>query len=167
MRTRAALPLVALCAVAPAATPAVARAQADTARFLAPPTLPPTRGYSQVVTVPAGQQLVFVAGQVALDSAGRLVGAGDVRAQTVQVFENLGRALQAAGARFADVVKLTYYVLDASQVGVVREVRDRYVHAAAPPASTLVEVRRLFRDDLLLEVEAVAVVRDRAAARRR
>jgi enamine deaminase RidA (YjgF/YER057c/UK114 family) len=103
--------------------------------------------------------MVFVSGQVALDSAGRLVGPGDVRAQTRQTFENLRRALAAAGATFADVVKLTYYVLDAGQVGVVRAERDRFVNVAAPPASTLVEVRRLFRDDLLIEVEAVAVVR--------
>jgi enamine deaminase RidA (YjgF/YER057c/UK114 family) len=74
------------------------------------------------------------------------------------VFENLRRALAAGGATFRDVVKLNYYVVDAAQVPVLREVRDRYVNTAAPPASTLVEVRRLFRDDLLLEVEAVAVV---------
>ena len=75
------------------------------------------------------------------------------------MFENLRRALAAAGATFKDVVKLNYYVLDATQAPAVREVRDRYVDAAAPPASTLVEVRRLFRDDVLLEVEATAVVR--------
>ena len=138
----------------------VAHAQAAPAapRFVSPPTLPPSRGYSQMAEVPAGSRMLFVAGQVALDSAGRLVGPGDLRAQTEQVFENLRRALAAAGATFADVVKLNYYVLDATQAPVVREVRDRYVNTAAPPASTLVEVRRLFRDDLLLEVEAVAVV---------
>jgi enamine deaminase RidA (YjgF/YER057c/UK114 family) len=101
---------------------------------------------------------LYVAGQVALDSAGRVVLAGDFRAQAVQVFENLRRALAAGGSTFRDVVKLNYYVVDAAQVPVLREVRDRYVNTAAPPASTLVEVRRLFRDDMLLEVEAVAIV---------
>jgi enamine deaminase RidA (YjgF/YER057c/UK114 family) len=104
---------------------------------------------------------VYLSGQVGLDSAGRLVGAGDLRAQTRQTFENLRRALAAAGATFADVVKLTYYVLDATQVSVIREERDRVVNLTAPPASTLVEVRRLFRDDVLIEIEAVAVARTR------
>ncbi len=143
----------------PPARPPAQPAAGDTVRFRSPPTLPPARGYSQLVEVPGGSRMVFVSGQVALDSAGRLVGPGDVRAQTRQTFENLRRALAAAGATFADVVKLTYYVLDAGQVGVVRAERDRFVNVAAPPASTLVEVRRLFRDDLLIEVEAVAVVR--------
>ena len=56
------------------------------------------------------------------------------------------------------MVKLTYYLLDATQLPVVREVRDRYVNIQQPPASTAVEVRRLARDDLLIEVEAVAVI---------
>lgn len=138
----------------------IARAQtaADHPRFVNPPTLPPVRGYSHVVEVPPGSRLLYIAGEVALDSTGRLIGAGDFRAQAVQVFENLRRALAAAGATFDDVVKLNYYIVDATQVQAVRDVRDRYVNTAAPPASTLVEVRRLFRDDVLIEVEAVAVV---------
>ena len=140
-------------------TPAEAQlAGGDSVRFRNPPTLPPARGYSQLVEVPAGHRLVYLSGQVALDSAGRLVGPGDLRAQTRQTFENLRRALAAVGATFADVVKLSYYVVDASQVAVIREERDRVVNVAAPPASTLVEVRRLFRDDLLIEIEAVAVL---------
>lgn len=105
--------------------------------------------------------MLFIAGQVPLDSTGALVGAADVRAQTVQVFENLRRALAAAGATFRDVVKLNFYVLDVSQIAIIRDVRDRYVNTASPPASTLVEVRGLFRPDVSLEVEAVAVVRRR------
>jgi len=140
---------------------ASAQATSETPRFVNPPALSTPRGYSHVVEVPTGSRLVYIAGQVALDSAGRLVGAGDFRAQATQVFENLRHALDAVGATFGDVVKLNYYVLDATQVPALREVRDRYVSAAAPPASTLVEVRRLFRDDLLLEVEATAVARRR------
>ncbi len=97
--------------------------------------------------------------QVPLDSTGRLVGGSDFRAQARQVFENLRSGLQAAGASFGDVVKLTYYVLDAKQLPMLREVRDQYVNTAAPPASSLVEVRGRFRDDVLLEVDAIAVVR--------
>lgn len=157
MRLRRLLLLVPLVACSPPGA-ALGQATADAPRFVSPPTLPPTRGYSHVVEVPAGSRLLYVAGQVALDSAGRVIGAGDFRVQAVQVFENLRRALAAGGASFGDVVKLNYYVVDATQIQSLRDVRDRYVNTAAPPASTLVEVRRLFRDDLLIEVEAVAIV---------
>ena len=152
---RLALLLGALCG---ASAPAIAQAPADTVRFVNPPTLSAPRGYSHVAEVPPGSRMLYLAGQVALDSVGRIVGPGDFRAQAVQVFENLRRALAAGHATFRDVVKLNYYVVDAGQVPVLREVRGRYVNTAAPPASTLVEVRRLFRDDLLLEVEAIAIV---------
>lgn len=148
-----------LAAIGGTAATAAAQSPADTVRFVNPPTLPTPHGYSHLVEVPAGSRLVYISGQVALDSTGRLVGAGDFRAQAVQVFENLRRALAAAHASFADVVKLNFYVTDASKLGALREVRDRYVNAAAPPTSILLEVRRLFRPDVLLEVEAVAVVR--------
>jgi enamine deaminase RidA (YjgF/YER057c/UK114 family) len=131
----------------------------DRPRFLNPPELSAPRGYSHVAEVPAGSRLLYVSGQVPLDSAGRLVGPRDFRAQAHQVFRNLGVALRAGGARFSDVVKLNFYLLDASQLQVLREVRNQYVDTTAPPASTLVEVRRLFRDDVLLEIEAVAAVR--------
>jgi enamine deaminase RidA (YjgF/YER057c/UK114 family) len=150
---------IAAALIAAAPTLATAQARPDGPRFINPPTLSTPHGYSHVVDVPAGSRMVYVAGQVSLDTAGRLVGAGDFRAQAVQVFENLRAALGAAGATFGDVVKLNYYVVDVSQLAALREVRDRYVNTAAPPASTLVEVRRLFRDDVLLEVEATAVVR--------
>ena len=78
--------------------------------------------------------------------------------QTRQVFENIRTALGEAGATFADVAKLTYYVLDASQVQVVRDVRDTFIDTGLPPASTLVEVRRLVREEFLIEVDAVANV---------
>jgi enamine deaminase RidA (YjgF/YER057c/UK114 family) len=140
--------------------PASAAAQTSP-RFSNPTTLPPARGYSHVVEVPAGERLVFISGQVPLDQAGQLVGAGDFRRQAEQVFTNLRLALTGVGATFADVVKLTIYTVDLSHLGDLREVRDRYVNVAAPPASSLVEVRGLFRPDVLLEVEAVAAVRDR------
>ena len=128
-----------------------------TANFINPDTLHHPVGYTHVVEVTAGRP-VYIAGQVALDRTGALVGPGDIRAQARQVFDNLQAALQAVGASFEQVVKLTYYLVDATQLPVVREVRDQYVNLQQPPASTAVEVRRLVRDDLLLEVEAVAVV---------
>jgi enamine deaminase RidA (YjgF/YER057c/UK114 family) len=127
-------------------------------RFRNPPTLPEPHGYSQLVDVPAGTRLIFLSGQVALDEEGRLVGAGDLEAQATRVFENIRLALSDAGATFADVVKLTYYVLDTAELPALRRVRDRFISTSKPPASTLVQVRGLFRGDVLLEVEAVAAV---------
>jgi enamine deaminase RidA (YjgF/YER057c/UK114 family) len=128
-----------------------------TANFINPETMHHPAGYTHVVEVTAGRP-VYIAGQVALDPTGVLVGPGDIRAQARQVFDNLQAALQAVGAGFEQVVKLTYYLLDATQLPVVREIRDQYVNIQQPPASTAVEVRRLARDDLLIEIEAVAVI---------
>jgi enamine deaminase RidA (YjgF/YER057c/UK114 family) len=139
-----------------AARPAEAQ---EAPRFLNPSGMPRPRGYTQVVEVPPGNRLLFLSGQVPLDSAGTLRGGSDFRAQARQVFENLRSGLAAAGADFGDVIKLNFYVLDVRNLPALREVRDQYVDLASPPASTLVEVRRLFRDDVLLEVEAVAVAR--------
>jgi len=136
-----------------------ATAEAQEPRFLNPPSLPQSRGYTQVVEVPAGHRLVFLSGQVPLDSTGTLRGKTDFRTQAKQVFDNLRAGLAAADADFDDVVKLNFYILDVGHIPVLREVRDQYVNVAAPPASTLVQVSRLFRDDVLLEVEAIAAVR--------
>jgi enamine deaminase RidA (YjgF/YER057c/UK114 family) len=130
---------------------------APTVNLINPETMHRPTGYSHVAEVTAGRP-VYIAGQIALDARGELVGPGDIRAQTRQVFENLKAALQAVGAGFDQVVKLNYYLVDASQLPLVREVRDQYVNRERPPASTAVEIRRLYREDLLIEVEAVAVV---------
>ena len=129
---------------------------APTKRFLNPETVAPPTGYTHVVDAPAGR-IVYVSGQVALDAQGEVVGRGDVDAQARQVFENLTEALNAAGASWTDVVKLNYFVLDVSQVARIRTIRDEYVDTEHPPASTLVEVSRLVRDDFLIEIDAVAV----------
>jgi enamine deaminase RidA (YjgF/YER057c/UK114 family) len=120
-----------------------------TANFINPEAIHPPTGYTHVVEVTAGRP-VYIAGQVALDRTGALVGPDDIRAQARQVFDNLRVALQSVGASFEQVVKLNYYLVDASQLPAVREVRDEYVNTARPPASTAVEIRRLVRDDLLI-----------------
>ena len=116
-------------------------------------------GYSHVVEVRGGRTL-YIAGQLALDGEGNLVGAGDFRAQVEQVFANLEARLAEGGATFKDVVKLNYYLTDGSDLLPVREVRNRYVNTENPPASTLVVVKRLVREEYLIEVEAIAVVND-------
>jgi enamine deaminase RidA (YjgF/YER057c/UK114 family) len=126
--------------------------------LLVPNTMPKSVGYSQVATVTGGT-IVFVAGQVALDKSGNVVGKDDFRAQVQQVFENLKAAVEAAGGTFDDVIKLNSYVLDLSHLPEFREVRDKYVNVNNPPASTAVQVPRLFRPEFLVEIEAVAVVK--------
>ena len=129
----------------------------DAVRFVRSENLPPSPGYSQAVEIRRGR-IIYVAGQVAVDRSGKVVGEGDMRAQAQQTFENLKAALEASGAKFENVVKLNYYFADISQLAAVREVRDKFINTANPPASTAVEIKRLFREPLLIEVEAVAVV---------
>ncbi len=120
----------------------------------------PTAGYSHVAEVTGGK-IVYIAGQVAIDKAGTLVGKDDFRAQVQQVFENLKAAVEAAGGDSHSIIKLNYYCaesVDPAQIPIVREVRDRYVNTANPPTSTFVVVKRLVRPEWLIEVDAVAVV---------
>lgn len=94
---------------------------------------------------------------------GNLVGKDDLRAQVQQVFENLKAAVEASGGDFHNVIKLNYYCaasVDSSQMTAVREVRDKYVNTANPPTSTFVFVQRLVRPEWLIEVDAVAVVKE-------
>jgi enamine deaminase RidA (YjgF/YER057c/UK114 family) len=125
--------------------------------FLNPSNLPTPVGYSQVAKVRGGT-LVFVSGQAAIDATGNVVGPGDYTVQAEQTFRNLDAALRAAGGSFHSVVKLTYYLVDIHGLPEIREVRDRYIDTSRPPASTAVQVSRLFRPDLLLEIDAVARV---------
>jgi enamine deaminase RidA (YjgF/YER057c/UK114 family) len=121
----------------------------------------PTAGYSQVGEVTGGK-VVYIAGQVAMDSSGNLVGKDDFRAQVEQVFKNLNAAVVAAGGSFHDVIKLNYYCVDTVEPSLtpqVREIRDKYVNTQAPPTSTFVVVRRLVRPEWLIEIEAVAIVK--------
>ena len=129
--------------------------------FINPHGLSTPRGYSHLVDVPAGTRLVIISGQVALDSAGRIIGVGNMTTQATQVFENLKVALAAAGATFKDVIKLNAYLTSMAKSQAYLDVRDRYVSPTAPPASTTVEVQRLFRDEFLVEVEAIVAVPDK------
>ncbi|MFL5731949.1 MAG: RidA family protein [Chloroflexia bacterium] len=126
-------------------------------QFVNPQQLAPPTGYTHAVMA-SGGRMVFIAGQVALDPVGKMVGPGDMRAQTEQVFRNIQIALEAVGAGFDDVVKLTYYIRDISQMAAIREVRDQFISANRLPASTAVEISRLVRPEFLIEIDAIAVV---------
>jgi enamine deaminase RidA (YjgF/YER057c/UK114 family) len=126
-------------------------------RLMNPSSLPTPPGYSQIALIGGGQLLV-IAGQVALDQQGGVVGPGDFAAQAVQVFRNVVYALEAAGAGPRNLVKLTTFVTDMSNLPAYRMARDQFLDPAHPPASTLVQVPSLFRPEFLIEVEALAVV---------
>lgn len=136
--------------------PSLAADQAAQVQRINPSTLSAPHGYTHVITVDGGRT-VYIAGQVPLDPHGQLVGAGDFAAQVRQTFENLKSALAAGGANFSDVVQMTTYVTDMSQLDTYRKIRNEYMPGALPTAA-LVEVKGLFRNDVMLEVSAVAVV---------
>jgi len=130
-------------------------------RFLNPDGLNKPAGYTHVVVVTEPRKLVYISGQVAWDTKGGIVGKGDFRAQVTKALENLKLALSAAGATMEDLIKVNYYVvnLKPDQVPIIREVRSKYFSAEHPPASTLVGVTALAREDFMIEIEAVAVVK--------
>ncbi|MFK4221761.1 RidA family protein [Streptomyces sp. NPDC019890] len=125
-------------------------------RIQAPEGVAPSAHYSHVVW--GTGRFVAISGQCALDADGQVVGEGDPAAQARQVFENLRRCLTAAGASFDDVVKLTYFVTDVAHLPAVRAARDEVIDAGRLPASSAVQVTALFRPELLVEIEAFALV---------
>src|SRR5215207_9090576 len=122
--------------------------------FTSPAGLPAAAAYSHVVAIPAGG-LVWTSGQVGISADGHV--ADGWEAQTRQTFENVGRALAGGGATWNQVIKLMFFVIATDELPMVRRVRDEFVQTSAPPTSSLVQVAGLFRPDLLIEVEAVAV----------
>jgi reactive intermediate/imine deaminase len=118
----------------------------------------PIGSYSHAVRVETGDAVwIYVSGQIAFDAAGQLVGRGDLRAQTEQVYENLARVLEANGASFEHVVKLQTFFTPLVDLAASREVRARYL-PVEPPASTAVQVAALVVPEALIEVDIVAVV---------
>ena len=138
-------------------------------RFSNPKTLAKPPGYTNVVETAGPAKTVYFAGQLGIDIENKFVGApGDFRAQCIRAFENMTLALKAAGASWNDVVKIGNFLVGIeANMAVFREVRDRYLNAMAPPASTTIGVPALARPGGLFEIEAIAVLPPaRAAARR-
>lgn len=125
----------------------------------------PPRFYSHAVAIEGPAKLVYVSGQVSWGADGKVVGAGNMRAQCEQVFKNLTSVLRAAGAGWGDIVKMNSYMvgMNAENVAAFRDIRSGYLKTGQLPASTLVGVTSLVQPELLLEVEVVAAV---GAARR-
>jgi enamine deaminase RidA (YjgF/YER057c/UK114 family) len=116
-------------------------------------------GYSDAVVVTGGKT-IYISGQVPVNSKGELVGKGDLRAQTIQVFENLKSILAQSGATFQHVIKVNTYIVNCepSDVAVVREIRKSYLAEKSPPASTMVGVTSLVDPEFLIEIEVIAVI---------
>jgi 2-iminobutanoate/2-iminopropanoate deaminase len=133
--------------------------QSDQVRFINPPGLAQNPRFTQVVEITKGRT-VLISGQVAFDKDSKVVGKGDMRAQTTQVFDNLKAALDGVGATFNDVVKLNSYIVDMpANIAAYRDVRAQYLAKNEyQPASTTVGVSALVSPDLLLEVDAVVVL---------
>jgi enamine deaminase RidA (YjgF/YER057c/UK114 family) len=135
-------------------------------RFLNPKTMAKPPGYTYVVETTSPGRTVYIAGQLGLDLDNKLVGGpGDFRAQCAKAFENLGFALVAADATFKDVVKINNYLVDISHIAIFRQVRDSFLNTKAPPASTTVAISQLARPGALFEVEAIAVLPAKSAAK--
>ena len=128
-------------------------------QFKNSPDIAAPAGYSHAVVVSSGK-MIFLSGQVGLDKQGNMVGKDDFGAQARQAFANLRSALAAAGATPDNLIKLNYYVvgLNHEKLVAIRDARDQLIDKEHPPASTLAGVQALFRDDAMIEIEAVAVV---------
>jgi reactive intermediate/imine deaminase len=116
--------------------------------------------FSQAVRVDKKDlsSLLFISGQASIDEKGDVIGKGDIKAQTRQTLENMKKVLTQLGAGMDDVVKVTLFVTDMSHFKEIHEVRREYFKKGNYPASTIVEVNRLANDDLMIEVEAIAVI---------
>ena len=140
---------------------------AGNVHFSNPKTLAKPPGYSYVVEASGPVRIVYFAGQLGVDMDNKFVGSpGDFRAQCAQAFDNMTRALEAAGAQWRDVVKINNFLVDIeTNIATFREMRDRYLNKAAPPASTTVGVPALARPGGLFEIEAIAIVAEKGAAK--
>lgn len=140
------------------AVPTAAAAQtAPSVRFDNPKTMPEPRGYTHVVEVSGSHRTIYISGQLGVEASGKeLTGFPE---QATQVFENIKAALESVGGDWSNVVKINTFLTDIrTQLPALRPIRDKYVNTKAPPASTTVEVSRLAREGLFIEIEAIAIL---------
>jgi enamine deaminase RidA (YjgF/YER057c/UK114 family) len=135
--------------------------QTDTSivKFQNPSSVTPAKGYSHAAVIDLGNcKMIVLSGEVPFDKNGNLIGQGDIEKQTEQVFLNIKNILSELGGTMDNVIKLRIYMTDVSQIQTFRNVRDRFINLKNPPTSTLAQVSKLFRDDVLIEVEATAII---------
>jgi enamine deaminase RidA (YjgF/YER057c/UK114 family) len=149
------LPILVLGAAA--MTNGGASAQTPSVSYINPPAIAKPPGYTHVVEVNGPGRTIYIAGQLGYDGTGKQ--GADFRQQATMVYENLKAAVESVGGKMENIVKLNAFLTDIrTQLPIYREVRDKFVNVAAPPASTTLEVSKLAREGALLEVEAVAVL---------
>jgi len=134
--------------------------------YLDPAEIARSPRYSQVAVINAGR-LVLISGQIATDAKGELVGRGDIRKQSEQIFANIRYALKAAGADVADIVNIRTDLLSLADLPGYREARQAFLSARKnpPPTSTTVQVAGLVTEGALLEVTVMAVIPERQATK--
>jgi 2-iminobutanoate/2-iminopropanoate deaminase len=126
-------------------------------RFSNPDAIAKPPGYSHVVEVIGPGRLVYFAGQLGMDKSGKM--GGDIREQMELAFQNVKAALASVGATVDHLVKINNYIVDIGKnIGDFREIRDKHLNTAAPPASTTIGVPELARPGALFEIEAVAIL---------
>ncbi len=137
------------------------QSQIDTAlvKLKSPSSVHMPKGYSQVAIIDIGRcYMIIISGQVSLDRNGNLVGKDNLGQQTEQVFQNIKNILLEFGGSMSNLIRTGIYMVDISKIPIFREVRNRYINLTKPPTSTLVQVSKLYRDDILIEIEATAII---------
>jgi len=127
--------------------------------FKNPSSVAAPKGYSHAAIIDLGScQMIVLSGQVPLDNNGNLVGQGNFEKQSEQVLLNIKNILSDLGGTMDDIIRLGIYTTDVSQMQGFRDVRDKFINLKTPPTSTLIQVSKLFRGDVLIEVEATAII---------
>ena len=117
----------------------------------------PSGHFSQATMVEASGRLVFISGMLAKGADGKLIGVGDIAAQTKQVCENLKAAVEQAGGTLDDICRVDVYVRNMEHFDEIHKVRREYF-SSPPPASTMVEITKMTTPDALIEINAIAVL---------
>ena len=117
------------------------------------------RGYSQSVEINNKvSKIIYISGQVPINSDGELVGFNNLELQTEQVFKNIKSQVEKAGGKIDDLINIDCYFTDISRIAEFRIARDKFINLKKPPANTAVEVKRLIHNDFMIEINAVAVI---------
>ena len=117
------------------------------------------KGYSHSVEIDLGNcRMIIISGQVPLDKQGNLVDKDDLAKQTEQVFLNIKNIIEESGGTMDHIVKTGIYMVDLTQIQTFRDIRNKFINLQKPPASTLVQIKSLFSDDWLIEIDATVII---------
>ena len=127
--------------------------------FINPSSVSTPSGYSHSAIIDLGNcKMVILSGQVPVDNQGNLIGEGDFEKQTEQVFLNIKNVITEAGGTIDNIVNINIYMTDMSQIQKFRDIRSKFVNPENPPSATLVQVSSLYRSEVMIEIEAIAII---------